>query len=138
MGQQQLLLLVLGIVIVGLAVVVGISAFTENQRKNRLDHMQSEGADLGAQAQAWFLKPSIFSGGNQDWTGFTMDNLGVATNGDGDYVNLFDQVYSVQSISGNTLTLHAVDAISGFEFDIVIEAYDEIRIENLAEYTPST
>ena len=33
MGQQQLLLLVLGIVIVGLAVVVGIQAFGENQKK---------------------------------------------------------------------------------------------------------
>ena len=39
MGQQQLLLLVLGIVIVGLAVVVGIQAFSENQRKANADAM---------------------------------------------------------------------------------------------------
>src|SRR5690554_5459445 len=37
MGQQQLLLLVLGIVIVGLAVVVGIQAFGENQKKANSD-----------------------------------------------------------------------------------------------------
>ena len=37
MGQQQLLLLVLGIVIVGLAVVVGIQAFSENQKKANAD-----------------------------------------------------------------------------------------------------
>ena len=36
-GQQQLLLLVLGIVFVGLAVVGGIAAFKENTRKSALD-----------------------------------------------------------------------------------------------------
>jgi Tfp pilus assembly ATPase PilU len=39
MGQQQLLLLVLGIVIVGLAVVVGIQAFSENQKQANTGHL---------------------------------------------------------------------------------------------------
>ena len=37
MGQQQLLLLVLGIVIVGLSVVLGINAFSENRIKASAD-----------------------------------------------------------------------------------------------------
>ena len=53
MGQQQLLLLVLGIVIVGLAVVVGIQAFGENQRKANNDALINDGIRIASDAQAW-------------------------------------------------------------------------------------
>ena len=49
MGQQQLLLLVLGIVIVGLAVVVGIQAFSENQKQSNADMMVNDA--IRAQAE---------------------------------------------------------------------------------------
>lgn len=63
MGQQQLLLLVLGIVIVGLAVVVGIQAFSENQRKANADALTNDGVRIASDAQAWKLKPAAFGGG---------------------------------------------------------------------------
>ncbi len=62
MGQQQLLLLVLTVVIVGLAVVIGIEAFDENERKSRLDTMANEAVRIAAEAQAWSLKSPVFSG----------------------------------------------------------------------------
>ncbi len=71
MGQQQLLLLVLGIVIVGLAVVVGIQAFSENQKKANADAMVMDGLRVASDLQAWMLKPVAFggAGNSQDWTG---------------------------------------------------------------------
>ena len=57
MGQQQLLLLVLGIVIVGLAVVVGIQAFGENQKKANTDAVVNDAIRIASDAQAWALKP---------------------------------------------------------------------------------
>ena len=89
MGQQQLLLLVLGIVIVGLAVVVGIQAFSENQQKANLDALVNDGVRLASDLQAWSLKPAAFGGPPADaedaWTLATFDNLGYATNADGEY-----------------------------------------------------
>ena len=64
MGQQQLLLLVLGIVIVGLAVVVGIQAFGENQKKANADALTNDAIRIASDAQAWALKPTAFGGGN--------------------------------------------------------------------------
>ena len=75
MGQQQLLLLVLGIVIVGLAVVVGIQAFGENQKKANADAMVNDGVRIASDAQAWALKPTAFGGGNGDF------HKGAATTG---------------------------------------------------------
>jgi hypothetical protein len=91
MGQQQLLLLVLGIVIVGLAVVVGIQAFGENQKKANQDAMVNDAIRIASDAQAWALKPTAFGGGEGDFQDGTTDlhfgTLGY-TDSDTAYVNV--------------------------------------------------
>ena len=85
MGQQQLLLLVLGIVLVGLAVVVGISAFEENQKKNNMDQLTSDAVRLAAGVQAWKMKPTATGGGQSetDYTRFSFAQLGITPTGAG-------------------------------------------------------
>ncbi|MDA0875367.1 MAG: GspE/PulE family protein [Bacteroidetes bacterium] len=80
MGQQQLLLLVLGIVIVGLAVVVGIQAFSENQKQANADQMVNDAIRIASDAQAWKLKPGAFGGGASatNWTGLDFGQIGYA------------------------------------------------------------
>lgn len=63
MGQQQLLLLVLGIVIVGIAVVAGIQAFSEGKQKAEQDAAVSDAMRIISDIQAWKLKPGAFGGG---------------------------------------------------------------------------
>ncbi|HEX8385628.1 MAG TPA: hypothetical protein VF576_05570 [Rubricoccaceae bacterium] len=88
MGQQQLLLLVLGIVIVGLAVVVGIQAFGENQKKANSDAITNDVIRIASDAQAWALKPQAFGGGNGVFTGVTLAKLGYTVSTAGAYTNL--------------------------------------------------
>ena len=83
MGQQQLLLLVLGIVIVGLAVVVGIQAFGENQKKANSDAITNDVIRIASDAQAWNLKPTAFGGGNGSFAGVTLEKLGYTVAGTG-------------------------------------------------------
>ena len=79
MGQQQLLLLVLGLVIVGLAVVVGIQAFGENKAKNNLDLMTQDAVRLATAVQAWKMKSAAVGGGasETDFVKATFAQLGV-------------------------------------------------------------
>jgi hypothetical protein len=70
MGQQQLLLIVLGVIIVGIAVVVGINLFNANAEESAKDSMVSEGTNLGAMAQQFFKKPVALGGGGNSFTGF--------------------------------------------------------------------
>ena len=88
MGQQQLLLLVLGIVIVGLAVVVGIQAFSENQEKANQDAIVNDGIRIASDAQAWALKPSAFGGGEGQFNGLSLDILGYDTGTNSYYSNI--------------------------------------------------
>lgn len=70
MGQQQLLLIVLGVIIVGIAIVVGINLFNANAEESTKDTLVSEGTNLGAMAQQYFKKPVALGGGGNSFQGF--------------------------------------------------------------------
>lgn len=124
MGQQQLLLLVLGIVIVGLAVVVGIQAFSENQKKANADAMVNDAVRIASDAQAWKLKPSAFGGGADatEWSGLTFAQIGYDTNSDGDYENL----NATYALTGNNDTGPLV--ITGTSLDSEGETLNEVIV----------
>ena len=67
MGQQQLLLIVLGVIIVGIAVVVGINLFNANAEESAKDTLVSEGTNLGALAQQFYKKPVALGGGGNSF-----------------------------------------------------------------------
>jgi hypothetical protein len=81
LGQQQLLLLVLGVVIVGLAVVVGVQAFGESRERSRLDQRMAGLTDVATRVQAWSQTPSVMGGGTTgagvDWTRFRLAAVGL-------------------------------------------------------------
>ncbi len=86
MGQQQLLLLVLGIVIVGIAVVAGIQAFSEGKTKATSDAAVSDAMRIITDLQAWYLKPTAFGGGGEDstkWAGIKYSSIGLNPAADG-------------------------------------------------------
>jgi len=65
MGQQQLLLLVLSTVIVGLATVAGIQAFSEGQTQATQDALTQRGISIGQDISAQLNKPSQLGGISQ-------------------------------------------------------------------------
>jgi len=72
MGQQQLLLIVLGVIVVGIAVVVGINLFNANAVSANRDGVISDLNNLGSMAQQYFRKPTAMGGGGNTFTGFTV------------------------------------------------------------------
>lgn len=66
MGQQQLLLLVLSTVIVGLATVAGIEAFSEGKTRATQDALQQRAMTIGANLQATLSEPTQFRGGSSN------------------------------------------------------------------------
>ena len=97
MGQQQLLLLVLGIVLVGLAVVVGISAFKENDRKAALDLDTARMAQYAGLAVAWRATPQAMGGGQRAANSATLNlnTLGI----DDDDLIVRDANYEAAQVS---------------------------------------
>ena len=72
MGQQQLLLIVLGVIIVGIAVVVGINLFNANAEESAKDGVVSDCTNLGAMAQQYFKKPLSMGGGGNSFVNWDL------------------------------------------------------------------
>lgn len=72
MGQQQLLLIVLGVIIVGVAVVVGIQMFSDSAESANIDAVSNELLNYASGAQQYYAKPAAMGGGGKDFTGYTL------------------------------------------------------------------
>ena len=96
MGQQQLLLIVLGVIIVGIAVVVGINLFNANAEESAKDGVVSDCTNLGAMAQQYYKKPVSMGGGGNAFDGFDVPvNLATTANG----------TYAVTVAAGDVCTI---------------------------------
>jgi hypothetical protein len=85
MGQQQLLLIVLGVIVVGIAVVVGINLFNANAVSSNRDGIVSDLNNLGAMAQQYYKKPTSMGGGGNTFTSWEIATE-LDTTANGNYV----------------------------------------------------
>ena len=97
MGQQQLLLIVLGVIIVGIAVVVGINLFNANAKEAAKDGVVSDCTNLGAMAQQYYKKPASMGGGANSFVGWVIP-AGLDSTANGTYAA------SGLSVSNATIT----------------------------------
>lgn len=78
MGQQQLLLIILGVIIVGIAVAVGITMFQDNAVSANRDAVTNDLVQLAAKSQQFFRKPAALGGGGNSFASLTADAAGMA------------------------------------------------------------
>ena len=79
MGTQQLLLIVLGVIIVGIAVVVGIGIFGNNSQQANADAVLQDCLRVAANAQGYYRKPAMLGGGGKSFVGLTLAKCGWKT-----------------------------------------------------------
>lgn len=84
MGQQQLLLIALAVLIVGIAVVVGINRFSTGSSSSNRDAVVSDLVILGSSALQHYRKVVSLGGGGNTFTGWTIPTQ-YATTGNGTY-----------------------------------------------------
>jgi hypothetical protein len=78
MGQQQLLLVVIGVILVGLMVVVGMSIFVDHAVHTNRESLGNDLLNLAARAHEYYRKPKVISGGGYSFAGITKDAAGLA------------------------------------------------------------
>lgn len=98
MGQQQLLLIVLGVIVVGIAIVVGINLFNANSIAANRDSVISDINNIAGLAMSHYKKPTSMGGGSNEFTGFVLPaELDTTANG----------TYTVTAAAATTLGLNA-------------------------------
>ena len=79
MGQQQLLLIVLAIIVVGIAIAVSIQLFRENAIEQKRDILIEETTSIGYMAIQYYKKPTEMGGGSKSFLGWSIPSQMVVT-----------------------------------------------------------
>ena len=76
MGTQQILLIVLSVIIVGIAVAVGITMFNAQATNSNRSAIVGDMNNLASSALAFYKTPASHGGGAQSW-GSDIDEVGM-------------------------------------------------------------
>jgi len=104
MGQQQLLLIILGLIIIGVAVVVGIGMFQDNAVDHNRALVVADLKVLASKAQHYYSRPSTMGGGNKSFVGLTADARGIGMLAGTAYTNNANGTYTVKT-DGNATSV---------------------------------
>ena len=91
MGQQQLLLIILSVIVLGIAVAVGITMFSDSSINANRDGLTNDLVALASRAHQYYRRPSYLGGGGNTFAGLTADAAGLSkltntpTNSNGTY-----------------------------------------------------
>jgi hypothetical protein len=99
MGQQQILLVIVGVIIVGLAIAIGISLFSAQSASSNRDAMMNDLNHLAMVAYQFRISLRSMGGGEGDYSTFVIP-VQMRSNGNG--------LYSVSDAQAATLKIQAV------------------------------
>src|ERR1051326_4937146 len=74
MGQQQLLLIILGAIVVGIMVFVGMTTFDAHSVQENKDALKSRMQNIEADAYQYKMRLKAFAEGNPSYAGYTVPN----------------------------------------------------------------
>lgn len=137
MGQQQLLLIVLVMILVGAAILVGMQVYDESNRETAITTMSKDLVSLSTIAMNYYRTPVELGGGGQSFTPSSANgNWNVPENLD----TLDNRAYSVSSIKKNSIELlgQSIDEKTGLNGTEGVKVYitlnqfgvDGVRVEN--------
>ena len=109
MGQQQLLLAILGLIIIGVAVVVGIAMFQDNAVDHNRSVVIADLKTLASKAQHYYSRPSTMGGGNKSFVGLTADARGIGLLAGTAFTNNANGTYTI--ITDGTATQVVIQGV---------------------------
>lgn len=117
MGQQQLLIVILVTIIVGIATVVAINIFNSSADNANVDAVRTDLGSIALSAQGYYLKPLLLGGGGKSFTGFTFEGIAFPGLIPEDAADLIisneNGTFEITSAAGNELVVEATPASDG-------------------------
>ena len=104
MGMSQLLLVVLGAMLVGIAIFVGMSMFSANTVEVMRNAIIHDLSNFASRASAYYWKPATMAGGGKSFTGITLAQVFPMTEND-------NARYFVESIQADQCTISGVGKV---------------------------
>ncbi len=79
MGQQQLLLITVAIIVVGIAILVSFSIYRQNSIDQNRDNVTNESLNLANMAMSYYKKPKSMGGNDRSFIGWDVPSYLTST-----------------------------------------------------------
>jgi hypothetical protein len=109
MGQTQLLLVILGLLLIGVAIFVGVEMFTQRSVDDVRNAVMTDLNNYAARALAYYGKPATQGGGNKTFTGVSMSMIFPSSE------NVNGRYYIESAQDDNCTIIGVGKAISGMD-----------------------
>jgi hypothetical protein len=94
MGQQQLILIVLCTIIIGVAIAVGIVIFSADAILAERDALIGDLTIVASNARAFYIRPSSMGGGNNSFFGYVLP-VRLSSTENGTYTRAIDDAKTI-------------------------------------------
>ena len=134
MGQQQLLLLVVTAVIVGLAIMIGVEVFGSSMAKANEDSVRKDIIEISSRLQQYYRTPTTLGGGGYNFTSsITFNNIGYYDEGvSGTTFENPNGTYTL-SVDGGIVTITGAGNEAGVTLTYTLTANSTLKKLTLAE-----
>lgn len=131
MGQQQLLLIVLVMILVGTAILVGFQIYDQSNRETAIDTISKDLVNLAADAMNYYRKPVTLGGGGLSFVD-SESQWNVPPNLD----TLDNRVYEINTISANDLEIKgsSIDVETGLNGTNGVYVYITLNNEGVTGF----
>jgi Tfp pilus assembly protein PilE len=113
MGQQQLLLIILGVIVVGIAVAVGITMFNDSAVSANRDAVTNDLVNLASRAQQYYRRPTALGGGGGSFATLSGTGMSLLTKTSGTTMVNGNGTYEIVSASASTIQFRGVGTETG-------------------------
>ncbi len=113
MGQQQILLIILGVIVVGIVVVVSIAMFQDNAVDHNRAAVIGDLKKLAIKAEQYYTKPTTLGGGGNTFSALTADATGLAQLATTAFTNNANGTYTIKTAgTATTIDLEGVGNVA--------------------------
>lgn len=106
MGSQQMLLLIVGVLMIGLMISIGVIMFGDGASASNRDAIANDLTAHASKAQVYQKKPRCLGGGGNSFVGFALAHT-AQSNGNG--------VFTVSGATGAQVTIEGVGTEIGYD-----------------------
>lgn len=110
MGQQQLLIVILVTIIVGIVSLLAVTTFDSAAKAANRDAVVNDLTTLASSAQDYYLRPGLLAGGGRSFSGFVIQGKllpvsGISTTGE--FAQTENGTLEIRSVTTETITIVA-------------------------------
>jgi Tfp pilus assembly protein PilE len=114
MGQQQLLLIILGVIVVGIAVAVGITMFNDSAVSANRDAVTNDLVNLASRAQQYYRRPTALGGGGGSFANLSAGSgMKLLTKTSGSSMTNGNGTYTIVTSSASAIQLQGLGTETG-------------------------